>query len=802
MKFRFLITVFLAALVASLSTSCSVDKYVAPSDKLLKSNVYEVTMADGGETPKEIEEVLENMKSYTMQTPNKRLLGTVRLAMRLYCLSNPDNNNFWNRYLRREGEAPVVYDENATIYTTQQLKGLMESKGCFHSKVTADTTHLRNHDIQVTYHLYPSTRYQIEEFSTFAETPEIKLLLDKNNGSSFLKVGDYYDQDKISQERDRVVELLQNEGYYLANNELVRFLVDTTYSSGQLSVEMTILNPTMQRPGQEQQRVSLKKYHIDKIYLYPDGNNVISALEAFDTLAYTFTSRGMSTDYTFIYDGEMALKPKTIARNMFLFHNQTYRPINLTRTYNSLLTLKNFKYIDLSVSESPNSTDSLPLLDARVKLKNSTRQKVSASLELTNSSSFGNLEAGNALTSGNFGLEGVLSYENKNLFGGAEILKTEGSLLFELPKIILHNGMDGEFHDNVTAFEIGLDMNLDIPNFLLPFTTNISWQQAKPHTVFNLGGSYQYRYYFERILANTSMGYSWSKNRQIHNQLLPIELTYVRFIDLDEDFLDRIAGTTDPRLKYQYSDHFIMDARYDFIYNTQQFNTRKDFSYLRISLESAGNLLQGFCNLTHRPADENGIRSLFGVPFSQYLRFNGEFKHYFYLGKKRTFVARMLAGIGLPYHNSSAMPYEKSFYGGGPTTMRAWQLRYLGPGNFVSDENQMFERVGDMTLVLNLEERFPIFGILEGAIFADMGNVWLINNSEEWAGGEFRWDSFPESIALGAGLGLRLNISILTVRADFGIPVYDPGYTANQRWRPAHWKFNQIVTNFGIDYPF
>ena len=145
------------------------------------------------------------------------------------------------------------------------------------------------------------------------------------------------------------------------------------------------------------------------------------------------------------------------------------------------------------------------------------------------------------------------------------------------------------------------------------------------------------------------------------------------------------------------------------------------------------------------------------------------------------------------------MPYEKSFYGGGPTTMRAWQLRRLGPGSYAADQESL-ERVGDLQLVLNLEHRFPIVSILEGALFADMGNVWLLNPSDQYPGGELDWGDVLKEIAVGIGLGLRLNVSVATLRVDFAIPLHDPGNP--HPWRPPHWTLSQIVTNFGINYPF
>ena len=133
--------------------------------------------------------------------------------------------------------------------------------------------------------------------------------------------------------------------------------------------------------------------------------------------------------------------------------------------------------------------------------------------------------------------------------------------------------------------------------------------------------------------------------------------------------------------------------------------------------------------------------------------------------------------------------------------MRAWQLRHLGPGSFQGGDN-LLERIGDLQLVLNLEERFPLFGIFEGALFADIGNVWLFNASEQYPGGEIQLNRLLSDIAVGVGLGIRLNVSIATLRFDFGLPLYDPGYSSDQRFRLPHWSFSQLVTNIGIGYPF
>lgn len=792
-------------LTIMLFTSCSVEKFIQPDERVLNKIEYDIKTPDGGDAPKETNEALSDLKKFVKQKPNTHLLGIgPRFTMRVYCLSNPDRDNFWHNYLRRKGQAPVVYDETAATLTCEQIAGLLNTKGCFNSSVSFDTVHTnrpwyRRHDVNVIYHIRPTTRYRIDNVTFLAETPEVNRLLRDWSDESLLRIGEYYDQDKMDKERSRIIERLRDNGYYYASTDLISYIVDSAFEDHILTIQLMVRNPYFTDKNRQTVSMPLQKYRIDNIYIYPNtssANN--SAATTFDTSVVPMHFRNWTTNYYYLYNQPMTLKPNVINRSLFLFHNQLFRPSNIDRTYSSLLSLRNFKYINIEFEESPNSCDTNRLLDAKVRLLTSKRQRLSASVELNNSSPFG--EQRQDFMSGNFGLETKLSYMNKNLFGGAEMFNSELSLLIELPKLILKN-REEELKNNVSNFESGLNLSLDLPTFLFPFTHDILWQRMRPHTVISLGGNYQLHSYFERLLFNTGFGYSWSHNQHAH-QLLPLELTFVRFFNIDSTFCNRMRSISDARVKYQYSDHFIMDARYDYVYNTQIYGVRKDFNFFHLSVESAGNLLSAIGKLTDSETDENGIRQVFGVPFSQYLRLNAEYKHYFYVLRKSTIVTRIMTGIGFPYGNSSAMPYEKSFFGGGPTTIRAWHLRHLGPGTFQSDENYLLERIGDIQLVANLEYRFPIVSIFEGAIFTDVGNVWLANDSEEFPGGQFRFNDLYKSIATGIGFGLRANISILTLRCDLAIPLYDPGAESSKRWRPPYWKISQVTANLGIDYPF
>lgn len=752
-------------------------------------------MADSSNVPPEVSDALSDMKKYVKQKPNSRLLGVgPRVSMFIYGLSNPEKDNFWHKYLRRKGQAPVIYDENLTVQTCNQLTGLLNSKGCFSSQVTFDTIQHRIHDVKVIYSISAKPRYNIYNVSFRAETPQVDSLLRVWRNESLIRSGDYYDQEILAKERIRLAERLRNSGFYLASADLISYTVDSAFEDNKLTIRLNVSNvhtPNGTRP--------LQKYSIDDIFIYPDATvSAPGTAYHFDTLVYPMQFRHSRADYKFLYNKPMSIKPQTISRSLMFFHGQTYRPNTVERTYNSLLGLRNFKYINIDLVESPNSSDTNRLLNARIRLLNAKRQRLSLSIELNNSSPFGENKEG--AVSGNLGLETKVTHQNKNLFGGAELLKTEWSLLLEMPKLFFRKNSDAT-QNFASSFENGLNLSLDIPTFLFPFTKNIVWQRIRPHTVFTLGANYQLHSYFNRILFNTGFGYNWQRRNNSH-QLMPVELTFVRFFNIDSVFRNRMSRTGDARLKYRYSDHFIMNTRYDYILNTQQYGTRNNFNYIHLSVETAGNFLSLIENISGVSGDENGVMKVLGVPFSQYLRLTAELKRYFYVGTHSTFVARMLTGIGLPYGNSKSMPYEKSFFGGGPTTLRAWHLRYLGPGNYQPSSENMFERIGDIQFVANLEYRFPLFSILEGALFSDVGNVWLANESEDFPGGKFSFKNLPQSTASDVGLGIRANISIVTVRCDLALPLYDPGQSEGLRFKPKYWKFSDLVANFGIDYPF
>lgn len=788
-------------------TSCNVDKYLQPGEKVLRKNQVNIQMADSTAVPAEISEALSGVQKYYYQKPNKKFL-IFPLKMKLYCATNPDDTGRISKFLRAKGEPPEIYDKNAAQQTAAQIAALLKTKGCFNSVVTTDTTCVRKNYVIANYNVTTGQRRKIDDVEFGSRQREITALLEEWKDESFLKKGECYDQEKMTAEQNRISTNLRNQGYYYASPDIVHFIVDTTYDSQKLSIYVSV---RMRQALYDTTAAALQKYHIDNIYIYPNISNAMDrGLRQFDTLVYPYVTRRGSTNYNFIYDKKIAPSPKIISRAMFIFNGQTYRPRIITNTSNSLFGLHNFKYVDISFEESPNSTDTNRLLDARVRLLNSNRHRLSLSFELTNASNLGS-KNNNFITSGNLGLGSTLGYQNCNLFGGAEMLNLEGSLIFDLPKNVF-SSHDRDFYSTFSSFENVINASLDLPSFLLPFANHIQWQSYKPHTVIELNASYLFRNLsipdittheakelsLERIRFGGSFGYAWNHLRTTQHKLLPFNLSYSHIISGKDYYYYLSTLTGDPQFSYQTIDYVLLNTHYEYSYSNQVIGSRNNFSYTRFSVETAGNLLNGIRNMVTSPEEEASQV----LHFYQYFRLEGEYKHYFYLGNRSTLVFRALAGLGIPYGNSTIIPYEKQFVGGGPTTMRGWSLRHLGYGKYLDGESDIAYGVGDMQLVLNLEHRFPLISIFEGAIFADAGNVW---NHTDWIEQEERqYDKakLHESIAFDAGLGLRANVSIITLRLDFALPIYDPGFNVGNRWISNHWAWNKIVINFGINYPF
>ncbi len=458
----------------------------------------------------------------------------------------------------------------------------------------------------------------------------------------------------------------------------------------------------------------------------------------------------------------------------------------MNRTYRNLSELGPIRYTNINFreSDSTSNTDLIKFLDCNIEL---TRKKVqSYQTELAGTNSGGDL-----------GIRGNLTYQNLNLFRGAEIFNMRLTGAIEALKNRSHNKY-------TSMKEIGAETGIIFPKFFSPFRLEKFVRKYSPKTSIFASYNFQSRPDYTRSIANASFSYKWNSSPYITHTIWPIEVNYINIYDSlsSKEFLDSIKLTP---LGYSFEDHIVNVIRYGFELNNQSIRHNRDFFYLHFNVESAGNIVN-FVNKkidTHEEQQQQYL--LFNVPYFQYIRSDVDLRYYNVIDKQNKFAYRIYAGIGVPYGNSSTMPFEKKFFAGGPNSIRAWTSRDLGPGSDTSSNSFAYpNKSGDIKLEGNIEYRFKVIWKMEGAIFLDAGNVWAIHPEEGKPGADFEWNRFYKEIALGTGLGVRVDFSFFLLRVDFGLKVRDPALAENDRWIPVfrNFSFNDLHLNFGIGYPF
>ncbi len=479
-------------------------------------------------------------------------------------------------------------------------------------------------------------------------------------------------------------------------------------------------------------------------------------------------------DVTFSYPKSLRIKENILRNLNTIVPGDAYSEDEVNNTYSRLSALRVFSSVNIGMTQSDTN-----LVDCNIALAQSKLQGFKVNLEASSNSS------------GLLGVSPQISYYHKNIFKGGEWLNMSFMGNFQF-----------KFNDDVRSNEFGVSAGLSLPRFFpLPYKY---FKGAIPRTDINFSYNYQNRPEYTRNMISTSYGYTGNVKNRFFYQVYPLQLNVVRLFDLDENFYATLAN--DPFLRNAYQDHFDLGSG-SMLYYTTSAQTIPDHTYFysRLQLDIAGNLLRAFNPLLKK--DANGSGMIWNTPFSQYVRAELTLGRTWVWGQNngQSLATRLLAGAGYAYGNSSALPFEKHFYGGGANSLRGWQARTVGPGTSKPDDSFVIpNQTGDMKLEANIEYRFDMFWKVAGAVFVDAGNVWTLRENENLENDPavFRWDSFGDSIAANWGAGLRLDFGFLLLRFDMGMKIHDPA--RDRKWvNPGKWlKRDNFALHFGVGYPF
>ena len=767
---RFLLPVFF---IVFLISSCSPTKYVPEGESLLNDN-HIIINKEGVKK--------SALLPYIKQKPNKRIFGK-RFYLALYNMSNINKEKWPHKWLRDIGEEPVIFDAYAAMKSKDQIKSYVSSKGYFDGKVT-DTVKTADRKSDVFYNIDLLPAYKIRNIYYEITDSNIQKLCYFDSVNCIIERGKPYDVDVLQAERSRFERFIKDHGFYAFSSDNIFFNIDSTVGNRQVDIHYGVKNFTTLDAFNRVKVVQHLIYRVKNIYIYPDfvpkdamegGETYLNSL---DTISYG--------GYYFITAKEKPeIKYDLIIRSIYIKAGSTFNVTNTEQSQSHLLTLKVYRLVNIYYNdskESDNIKGSEMMLDCNIQLTLLSQQSYKVELEGTNSA--GNL--GGALN---------LIYQHKNLFHGAELysMKLKGA----------YEALSQQNSRLRSIQEYGAETSLRIPKFLLPLIKKENFiKKYNPSTTILASYDYQNLPFYTRTLANATFGYNWKAGNYQEHIVNPLQINIVKLISIDSAYAVKIESSS--YLAYSYKDAMILGGNYSYIFNNQKIKKSKDYWFLRINAEAAGNMLSLVEKLSGAKKTD-GSYQILGQPFAQYIRTDYDLRYNYILNDVSSLVYRGFFGIGIPYGNSKAIPFEKQYFSGGSNGIRAWQVRSLGPGSYIPDTTSTFlNQTADIKLEANAEYRFKLFWILEGALFLDAGNIWTYNNDTARPGSQFRFNKFYKDIAVGTGVGFRFDFKFVIGRVDVGMKLRDPLLPDGSRWIFLNqpYKRNDFTVVLGIGYPF
>ena len=790
----------MAALVLAVCLwACSPVKHVPDGQYLLEDVHISITHDSTGHQAATATELF----NFLRQQPNHKVLGFAKLQLATYSLSGRDSTKWYNRWLRRLGHAPVIYDSQLTELSARQLRQAVINRGYMDATVTVDTVlDADKKRARVSYSIDAGEPHVITALDYEISDPAIGTLIVNDTVDALVGPGDNFDRNRLDLERARITQILRDNGYYSFNREYITFVADTVAGTKDVALTMHVQPP--RRSADTDTLIAADRmarilqtehipYAVRHIY-FVMGSATDLQSERFDPAAAdTVNYKDISVIYL---DSDHYLKPSILQEKCHIETGHPYNASQVDRTYESLSQLYILKFINIDM-RPVGMVDGTMWMDAYIFASRNKKQSIAVELEGTNSE-------------GDLGFGLGVTYQHRNLFKHSELFTAKVRGSYES----LNGNLDGLINDRYTEFagEVGITF----PKFEAPFVSRSYKLRSRASTEFALSANYQERPEYTRVIAGGAWRYKWtvpatsSRGFTERRTFDLLDINYVYLPHSTLNFIDEIAPTN-PLLRYSYEDHFIMRLGYSLQRTNRRipqagqtsFTVQPSVTTWRASAETAGNVMYAISSLTGQHKS-GGAYKFLGIQYAQYVKGEVDIAHTVNLDDRNAVAMHAGFGIAYPYGNSQMVPFEKRFYAGGANSVRGWGVRTLGPGAYESRNNVLnfINQCGDICLNLNLEYRARLFWVFEGALFIDAGNIWTIKPYENQPRGEFRFDSFYKQLAVGYGVGLRMDFNYFLLRLDLGMKAHNPAHDA-EHWPLLHprWKRDSNF-NFAVGYPF
>ncbi|TFH26883.1 MAG: hypothetical protein E4H10_05680 [Bacteroidia bacterium] len=661
------------------------------------------------------------------------------------------------------GKPVLISDVNPGL-RAQKIESDLFDQGYFQANAwsVVDTSSRNSKKARVSYFVDLSPPYTYNIIDIISEEESIDTLLYMESLGEQIKPGDQFNLEKLTRARNEFSKLIQNQGYFYFAPEFIGLLADTTIGKNQMNLE---IRKKLELPPEV-----LARYVIDHVVVHI-SRPYDSAVVVTDTTQYNDLSIISSGDY---------LKPHVLNAAVFFNEGDLYSNDAYERTVTRLNSLGVFSYVRISF-DTFGEDSLLRRMDVRIDLI--MADNISSEFEanvVTKSTGFTGPAISFAVTHG-------------NAIKGAEKihLRFNGGIEWQW-------GKKAEDELGTFSYDLGVGTGLTFPRLILPGRHGKNLSHQIQQTSINVEANLLNRTaYYKMISIKTNLKYTWGKTSEIQHSFSPVYINSVNLLATTPAFDSIVEDNI--YIQKSFEEQFIVGMKYDFSYDNT-LKTRPFNFIFQGGISTSGNAIDLFNSIGKNPEDRP--YTFINTVYSQHVKLTTDFR--FYLnGINKTMVFRLFAGVGIPYLNSTVLPYVEQFFSGGAYSVRGFTSRSIGPGSFYDSESTYIDQSGDVKLEGNLEYRFGISKVLKGAVFLDAGNIWLMNEDEKRPGSKFELDYFYKQLAIGTGVGLRFDFNFFVLRTDLGFPIRSPYLTDGENWLIGTGKvFSNSMFYLAIGYPF
>ncbi len=762
-KYFLIITCFIVS-------ACSGTRHLPVGEKLYTGAKIKLISSEKIKT-KNKTFIKNSIKNSVRPDPNKKFLG-MRPKLWMYMAAGENPKSKFKKWLQKKGEPPVLMSGIMPTVTSAIIDAALFNIGVFKGYTEYKVIE-KKRTAKVIYTSHIHNPYTIKDLVYAVSDGSISSVIIAEKKQSIILPGDDYNLEKLKKERTRIDILLKNNGYFYFDPDYLLFQADTSEVDHEVMLKLTLKDSIPES--------ARTVYHINNVYVDQDyslkdkGYDSIKGFIIVDNIIFLGNESGMK------------IRPKVIAKSVYLRKKEIYSRKNHNITLNRLMSMGSFKFVSVKFSDS--DTSSANYLDAVILLTPLPKHTFRAEIDLISKS---NSSLGPRLN---------LSLLNRNTFKGAELLTINMAGSFEAQ-------LSGK-NKNLFSFSLNPQVELSFPRFLVPFKIKTNSIYI-PNTRILLSYNYLRKgNYFDMQTLQLIYGYKWKSDIVHEYEFNPVSISFTAITHKSDEF--NLLLESNPFLKISYEEQFIAGGSYFYTYNEQVFQNKKMQYFLQFSTEVAGNTFAFAKIIGGKKISSDNPAKIAGSIFSQYGKLSLDGRAYYNFKYKNKLAMRVFIGIAKPYGNSSVLPYSKQFFSGGPNSLRAFHINSVGPGTYHQDviTNGFLQMGGDVKLEMNIEYRFTIYRFLKGALFADAGNIWMLKSNPANEGSAFRFSGFFNEIAAGAGVGLRIDVSFFILRFDFAMPIRKPWLEKNNRWvldqisfGNNSWRRDNLILNVAIGYPF